>query len=59
MAALLAILGAIIGNKLVMTIFAAVAGGIGLYVAAASTGRRRRRPNRPRQKSRPEKIASK
>ncbi|MER9880668.1 hypothetical protein [Mesorhizobium sp. M0118] len=33
MAALLSILSAIIGNKLVMTAFAAVAGGIGLYVA--------------------------
>ncbi|MER9891670.1 hypothetical protein NKJ40_06130 [Mesorhizobium sp. M0119] len=33
MAALLAILDAIIGNKVVMTVFAAVAGGIGLYVA--------------------------
>ncbi|MER9619148.1 hypothetical protein [Mesorhizobium sp. M0207] len=32
-AALLSILSAIIGNKLVMTAFAAVAGGIGLYVA--------------------------
>ncbi|MER9439941.1 hypothetical protein NKI79_00805 [Mesorhizobium sp. M0340] len=33
MTALLAILSAIIGNKVVMTIFAAVAGGIGLYIA--------------------------
>ncbi|MER8995164.1 hypothetical protein NKJ73_23400 [Mesorhizobium sp. M0074] len=33
MAALLAILSAIIGNKVVMTVLAAVAGGIGLYVA--------------------------
>ncbi|MER8726125.1 hypothetical protein [Mesorhizobium sp. M0208] len=33
MAALLAILSAIIGNKVVMTVFAAVAGGIGLYIA--------------------------
>ncbi|MER8594982.1 hypothetical protein NKH33_26055 [Mesorhizobium sp. M1182] len=33
MAALLSILSAIIGNRVVMTAFAAVAGGIGLYVA--------------------------
>ncbi|MER8835282.1 hypothetical protein NKJ72_01270 [Mesorhizobium sp. M0045] len=33
MTALLAILSAIIGNKVVMTVFAAVAGGIGLYIA--------------------------
>ncbi|MER8964427.1 hypothetical protein [Mesorhizobium sp. M0633] len=33
MAALLAILSAILGNKVVMTVLAAVAGGIGLYVA--------------------------
>ncbi|MER8910629.1 hypothetical protein NKH99_23630 [Mesorhizobium sp. M0854] len=33
MTALLSILSAIIGNKVVMTVFAAVAGGIGLYVA--------------------------
>ncbi|MER9564063.1 MULTISPECIES: hypothetical protein [unclassified Mesorhizobium] len=33
MAALLTILSAIIGNKAVMTVFAAVVGGIGLYVA--------------------------
>ncbi|MER9256161.1 hypothetical protein NKI59_31325 [Mesorhizobium sp. M0598] len=33
MAALLSILSAILGNKVVMTVFAAAAGGIGLYVA--------------------------
>lgn len=33
MAALLAILSAILGNKVVMTVLAAAAGGIGLYVA--------------------------
>ncbi|MER8503211.1 hypothetical protein NKH80_26470 [Mesorhizobium sp. M0904] len=33
MTALLAILSTIIGNKVVMTVFAAVAGGIGLYIA--------------------------
>lgn len=33
MTALLSILSAIIGNKVVMTVFAAVAGGIGLCVA--------------------------
>ncbi|MER9678698.1 hypothetical protein NKJ23_05095 [Mesorhizobium sp. M0184] len=33
MAALLSILSAILGNKVVMTVLAAVGGGIGLYVA--------------------------
>ncbi|RWQ16078.1 hypothetical protein [Mesorhizobium sp.] len=32
-AAFLAILGAIVGNKVIMKIFASIVGGIGLYVA--------------------------